>query len=139
MSLSFASWAVPAVVLVVVELGGRRRSCHVSVSAGRKGFKAGLDGLRERMRSPGIPNDEIVAEIGGRYRARPREAYRLYACGFACRPGSLLVPGGDLAELYPFLGEPHPDSQLSGSPGLQALVGEQQGERLVSGAEEGRV
>ena len=32
-----------------------------------------------------------------------------------------------------------PDSQLPGSPGLQALVGEQQGERLVSGAEEGRV
>jgi hypothetical protein len=102
----------------------------VSVSAGRKGFKAGLDGLRERMRSPGIPSGEIVAEIGGRYRVRPREAYRLYACGFACRPGP---------PLYPFLGGPHPDSQLSGSPGLQALVGEQQGERLVSGAEEGRV
>jgi hypothetical protein len=64
---------------------------------------------------------------------------RTAASNFACRLGPPLVPGGDLAELYLFLGGPHPDSQLSGSPGLQALVGEQQGERLVSGAEEGRV
>jgi hypothetical protein len=49
----------------------------VSVAAGRKGFKAELDGLRDRMRSLGFPHDEIAAEIGRRYRARPREAYRL--------------------------------------------------------------
>ena len=47
------------------------------VAAGRKGFKAELDGLRERMRSLGFSYDEIAAEIGRRYRARPREAYRL--------------------------------------------------------------
>jgi hypothetical protein len=45
--------------------------------ARHKGFKAELDGLRERMRSLGFPYDEIAAEIGRRYRARPREAYRL--------------------------------------------------------------
>ena len=49
----------------------------VSVAAGRKGFKTELDGLRERMRSLGFPYDEIAAEIGQRYRVRPREAYRL--------------------------------------------------------------
>jgi len=42
----------------------------VSVTAGRKGFKAELDGLRERMRSLGFPYDEIAAEIGRRYRVR---------------------------------------------------------------------
>ena len=47
------------------------------VAAGRKGFKAELDALRERMRSLGFSNDEIAAEIGRRYRLRPREAYRL--------------------------------------------------------------
>jgi len=46
-------------------------------AAGGKGFKAKLDGLRERMRSLGFGYDEIAAEIGRRYRARPREAYRL--------------------------------------------------------------
>jgi len=49
----------------------------VSVAAGRKGFKAELDGLRERMRGLGFSYDEIAAEIERRYRARPREAYRL--------------------------------------------------------------
>jgi transcriptional regulator with XRE-family HTH domain len=49
----------------------------VPAAAGRKGFKAELDGLRERMRSLGFPYGEIAAEIGRRYRARPREAYRL--------------------------------------------------------------
>jgi len=44
---------------------------------GRKGFKAELDGLRERMRGRGFSVDEIAAEIGRRYRVRPREAYRL--------------------------------------------------------------
>ena len=47
------------------------------VAAGGKGFKAELDGLRERMRGLGFSYDEIAAEIGRRYRLRPREAYRL--------------------------------------------------------------
>jgi transcriptional regulator with XRE-family HTH domain len=54
-----------------------RSAANVSVTTRRKGFKAELDGLRERMRSLGFPYDEIAAEIGRRYRARPREAYRL--------------------------------------------------------------
>ena len=45
----------------------------VSVAAGRKGFKAELDALRERMRGLGFNTDEI----GRRYRLRPRESYRL--------------------------------------------------------------
>ena len=53
------------------------KSPDVPVAAGRKGFKAELDALRDRMRSLGFPHDEIAAEIGRRYRARPREAYRL--------------------------------------------------------------
>lgn len=47
------------------------------VTARRKGSKAELDALRERMRGLGFSYDEIAAEIGRRYRARPREAYRL--------------------------------------------------------------
>jgi transcriptional regulator with XRE-family HTH domain len=47
------------------------------VAAGGKGFKAELDGLRERMRVLGFSYDEIAAEIGRRYRVRPRQAYRL--------------------------------------------------------------
>ncbi len=50
---------------------------QASVTAGRKGFKAELDGLRDRMRSLGFSYDEIAAEVGRRYRLRPREAYRL--------------------------------------------------------------
>jgi transcriptional regulator with XRE-family HTH domain len=46
-------------------------------AAGREGFTAELDALRERMRSLGFPCDEIAAEIGRRYRVRPRKAYRL--------------------------------------------------------------
>jgi transcriptional regulator with XRE-family HTH domain len=49
----------------------------VSVAAGRKGFKAELDDVRERMRGLGLGYDEIAAEIGRRYRVRPRESYRL--------------------------------------------------------------
>jgi transcriptional regulator with XRE-family HTH domain len=45
--------------------------------AGGRGFKAELDGLRERMCALGFSYDEIVAEIGRRYRVRPRQAYRL--------------------------------------------------------------
>jgi transcriptional regulator with XRE-family HTH domain len=48
-----------------------------SVAAGHKGFKAELDGLRDRMRGLGFHDDEIAADIGRRYRTRPREAYRL--------------------------------------------------------------
>jgi transcriptional regulator with XRE-family HTH domain len=47
------------------------------VAAGGKGFKAELDGLRERMRALGFSADEIAAEMGRRYRLRPRQAYRL--------------------------------------------------------------
>ena len=47
------------------------------VAAGGKGFKAELDGLRDRMRALGFSCDEIAAEIGRRYRVRPRQAYRL--------------------------------------------------------------
>ena len=47
------------------------------VAAGSKGFKAELDGLRDRMRGLGFSYDEIAAEIGRRYRLRPRQAYRL--------------------------------------------------------------
>jgi hypothetical protein len=49
----------------------------VPAAAGRKGFKAELDGLRERMRGLGFSYDEIAAEIGRRHRVRPRKAYRL--------------------------------------------------------------
>ncbi len=50
---------------------------QVSVTARRKGFKAELDALRERMCGLGFSYDEIAAEICRRYRLRPREAYRL--------------------------------------------------------------
>jgi hypothetical protein len=43
----------------------------------RKGFKAELDGLRERMRTLGFGYDEIAAEVSRRYQVRPRQAYRL--------------------------------------------------------------
>ena len=49
----------------------------MSVAAGRKGFKAELEDLRERMRKLGLGYDEIAGEIARRYRLRPRESYRL--------------------------------------------------------------
>jgi hypothetical protein len=49
----------------------------VSAAAGRKGFKAELDDLRERMRGLGFGYDEIAAEIARRHRVRPRQSYRL--------------------------------------------------------------
>jgi transcriptional regulator with XRE-family HTH domain len=49
----------------------------VSVAAGRKGFKAELDDLRERMRKLGLGYDEIAGEVGRRYRLRPRASFRL--------------------------------------------------------------
>src|SRR5487761_1033533 len=50
-----------------------------TVSAGvrRKGFKAEMDRLRERMRALGFSYDEIAAEVSRRYHVRPRQAYRL--------------------------------------------------------------
>ena len=52
-------------------------SPDAQVAAGGKGFKAELDGLRERMRALGFSYDDIAAEMGRRYRLRPRQAYRL--------------------------------------------------------------
>lgn len=49
----------------------------MTVPAGRKGFKAELDRLRERMHGLGFSLDEIAAEVARRYPVRPREAYRL--------------------------------------------------------------
>jgi hypothetical protein len=49
---------------------------EISAAAGRKGIRAELDGLRERMRACGFSYDEIADEFGRRYRMRPREAYR---------------------------------------------------------------
>jgi transcriptional regulator with XRE-family HTH domain len=54
-----------------------RTTPDVSVAAGRKGFKAEVDDLRERMRRLGLGYDEIASELGRRYRLRPRESYRL--------------------------------------------------------------
>jgi len=70
-----ASRAQAAVQGTVPDVGATRPD--VSVAAGRKGFKAELDDLRERMRRLGLGYDEIAAEIGRRYRVRPRESYRL--------------------------------------------------------------
>lgn len=50
---------------------------RLSVAAGRKGFKAELEELRERMRGLGLGHDQIAGELARRYRLRPREAYRL--------------------------------------------------------------
>lgn len=50
---------------------------HLSVAPGRKGFKAELEELRERMRGLGLGHDQIAGGIARRYRLRPREAYRL--------------------------------------------------------------
>jgi transcriptional regulator with XRE-family HTH domain len=60
---------------VVAHVNGA--TAGVSVAAGRKGFTAELDGLRERMRGLGFGYDEIAGELARRYRMRPREAYRL--------------------------------------------------------------
>jgi hypothetical protein len=50
---------------------------RIGVAAGRTGFKAELEELRERMRGLGLGDGEIAGEIGRQYRVRPREAYRL--------------------------------------------------------------
>jgi transcriptional regulator with XRE-family HTH domain len=50
---------------------------RVSAGVRRKGFKAEMDGLRDRMRGLGFSYDEIAAEVARRYQVRPRQAYRL--------------------------------------------------------------
>jgi hypothetical protein len=50
---------------------------RLSVAPGRKGFKAELEELRERMGGLGLGHGQIAGEIARRYRVRPREAYRL--------------------------------------------------------------
>jgi transcriptional regulator with XRE-family HTH domain len=70
-----SSRAQAAVQGTVPDAGATRPG--VSVAAGRTGFKAELDDMRERMRCLGLGYDEIAAEIGRRYRVRPRESYRL--------------------------------------------------------------
>ncbi len=62
-------------VQAVASVNGARPG--VSVVASRKGFKAELDDLRQRMRGLGFSFDEIAAELARRYRTRPRESYRL--------------------------------------------------------------
>jgi len=52
-------------------------SPRVPAEAGGKGFKAELDGLRERMHALGLSQDEIAAEVSRRYQLRLRQAYRL--------------------------------------------------------------
>src|SRR5450756_76460 len=50
---------------------------RVAAGVRRKGFKAEMDGLRDRMRGLGFSFDEIAAEVSRRYQVRPRQAYRL--------------------------------------------------------------
>jgi hypothetical protein len=60
----------------------------ISVAVGRRGFRAELDGLRERMRGLEFGYDEIAAELPRRYQLCPREAYRLaygWSLGHAAR------------------------------------------------------
>lgn len=44
---------------------------------GMRGFRAELDGLRERMRGLGFSYAEVAAEVSRRCQVRPREAGRL--------------------------------------------------------------
>jgi len=44
--------------------------------SGARGFKAGPDGSRERMRTLGLAQEETAAEVSRRFRGRPREEYR---------------------------------------------------------------
>jgi len=55
----------------------RGATAQASAAVRRKGFKAELDGVRERMRALGFSYDEVAAEVSRRYQARPRQAYRL--------------------------------------------------------------
>jgi transcriptional regulator with XRE-family HTH domain len=55
----------------------RGATAPVSAAVRRKGFKAEMDGLRERMRALGFGFDEAAAEVSRRYQVRPRQAHRL--------------------------------------------------------------
>jgi len=55
----------------------RGATAQAPAAVRRKGFKAELDGLRERMRALGFGYDEVAAEVSRRYQVRPRQAYRL--------------------------------------------------------------
>lgn len=80
---------------------------RLSVAPGRKGFKAELEGLRERMRGLDLGHGQIAGEIAPRYRLRPREAYRLEhgwtlgqaAAQFNARAADLGTDPGGLASL----------------------------------------
>jgi transcriptional regulator with XRE-family HTH domain len=55
----------------------RGATARAPAAVRRKGFKAEMDGLRERMRALGFGFDEAAAEVSRRYQVRPRQAYRL--------------------------------------------------------------
>jgi len=55
----------------------RGATAQAPAAVRRKGFKAEMDGLRERMRALGFGFDEAAAEVSRRYQVRPRQAYRL--------------------------------------------------------------
>lgn len=63
------------------QAAGRAARPDVPGAAGRRGFKAELEDLRQRMRGLDLGVPVVAREIGRRYRVRPREAYRL-ACGW---------------------------------------------------------
>ena len=65
----------PAAGQAVAQVNGT--TPDVPVAAGRSGFKAELDDLRERMRRLGLGYEESARKIARRCRLRPREAYRL--------------------------------------------------------------
>jgi transcriptional regulator with XRE-family HTH domain len=80
---------------------------RLSVAPGRKGFKAELEELRERMRGLSLGQEQIAGEIARRYRVRPREAFRLArgwtlgqaAAQFNARAADLGTDPGGLASL----------------------------------------
>ena len=65
-----------------------------SAGARRRGFKAELAGVRDRMRALGLGYDEIAVEVSRRHQVRPRKAYRLARGGrwTRWRRGSTSVP-----------------------------------------------
>jgi hypothetical protein len=64
-----------------------------SAGARRRGFKAELDGVRDRIRALGFGYDEIAVGVC-RHQVRPRKAYRLAWGGrwTRWRRGSMSVP-----------------------------------------------
>lgn len=80
---------------------------RLAMAGGRKGFKAELEDLRERMRGLGLRHEQIAGEIARRYRVRPREAHRLAhgwtlgqaAAGFNARAAELGTDPDGLAGL----------------------------------------